>query len=352
VHLYIHIPFCDSKCFYCSFNSYTNLHDRINNYFKALNRSLKWQLEYFNINKNSISTLFIGGGTPSVAEARYYIDIFNTLNIYLKDDVEITFEANPNSATKEWLKGIKSLGANRVSFGVQSFNDNKLQALNRAHSPKEAIDAIENSYNIGFKNISLDLIYDFYTDTKELLKSDIKQAFKLPINHISTYELIIEKATHFSNKENVKANIESFNFLVRDEIVNRGLNWYEVSNYGSYRSKHNIGYWQHNNYLGVGAGAVGFIDNFRYYPHTNVDKFIKEPFYYRKEILSKNDILTEKIFLALRSLVGIDSNILTKDMIKRADILVKENKLVLRDGRYFNIDYFLSDELALFIMQN
>ena len=352
MHLYLHIPFCDSKCFYCSFNSYTNLHDRISSYFKALNSSLKWQLEHFNIAKNSIDTLFIGGGTPSCATFGYYEDIFNTLSFYLKQNAEITCEANPNSATKEWLSGMKSLGVNRMSFGVQSFNEKKLKALNRAHSKKEAIDAVEFAHSVGFKNISIDIIYDFFTDTKELLINDIKQAFKLPINHISTYELTIEKATEFSKRSEVKANKESFNFLVRDEIVANALEWYEVSNYGSYKSKHNIGYWKHNEYLGVGAGAVGYINNFRYYPHTNIDRFIKEPNFYKQEMLSKEDILTEQIFLGLRSFVGVDSKILPKSMQKRADILLQEGKLVLRDGRYFNRDYFLSDELALFIMQN
>jgi len=352
MHIYLHIPFCDSKCFYCSFNSYINLTDRVDSYFKALNSSLMWQLENFNISKNSVETLFIGGGTPSVASYKHYKTIFETLKNYLTDNCEITIEANPNSATKDWLKGIKELGVNRVSFGVQSFNNQKLKELNRAHNSKDAILAVNNANKVGFKDISIDIIYDFYLDTKELLLNDINYAFNLPINHISTYELTIEKATEFNNKPEVKANKESFNFLVRDEIIKRGFNWYEVSNYGNYKSKHNIGYWKHNNYLGVGAGAVGFIDNFRYYPHTNVDKFIKEPFFYKKEFLTKDDILTEKIFLGFRSLVGVDINILDKNMINRANFLVKESKLEFKDNRYFNRDYFLSDELALFIMQN
>ena len=352
MHLYIHIPFCDSKCFYCSFNSYTNLHDRIQAYFKALNSSLLWQLENFNIKKGSIDTVFIGGGTPSVAKCSYYVEVFKNLKDYLKDNAEITIEANPNSATKEWLSCLRELGVNRVSFGVQSFNDKKLKALNRAHSKKEAISAIEAASSVGFKNISMDIIYDFFMDSKELLLSDINQAFSLPINHISTYELTIEKATAFSATPEVKANKESFNFFVRDEIIKRGLSWYEVSNYGEYKSKHNIGYWQHNNYLGVGAGAVGYMDSFRYYPHTNIDKFIKEPFYYKKEHLSSDDILTEKIFLGLRSLVGVNAKVLDKNMKQRADILVQEKRLEIKDETYFNRDYFLSDELALFIMQN
>ncbi len=349
--LYLHIPFCDSKCFYCSFNSYTNLHHKIEEYFFALEKSLLWQLEHFQIQKNSIETLFIGGGTPSVANANYYEKIFTLLEPYLEKNPEITCEANPNSATKEWLEGMKNLGVNRFSFGVQSFNEEKLKALNRAHSPKEAIRAIENAYLIGIKNISLDIIYDFYLDTKELLQNDLEQAFALPINHISTYELIIEKATLFSKTPSVKQNQESFNFFVRDFIMQK-FPWYEVSNYGLYKSRHNLGYWKHKEYLGIGAGAVGFIKNMRYYPHSNIDKFIKEPYFYKKEALTLEDIKTEKIFLGLRSEVGVAKNILNNQEKKRATILLEEKKLAYQDEYYFNKDYFLADELALFIMQN
>jgi oxygen-independent coproporphyrinogen-3 oxidase len=328
------------------------MHDRIDSYFKALNSSIMWQLEQFGIAKGSIETLFIGGGTPSVAAPKHYDPIFKTIMPYLQDDCEITIEANPNSATKEWLESIYSLGVNRVSFGVQSFNDKKLQILNRAHSSKEAKDAIIEASKAGFKNISIDIIYDLAGDTKELIYSDIKEAMSLPINHISTYELTIEKATQFSKMPNIKANRESLNFFVRDTIKSSGFEWYEVSNYGTYQSKHNIGYWKHNEYLGVGAGAVGFYDNFRYYPHTNIEKFISEPFYYKKESLSEQEILTEKIFLGLRSIVGVSKEILTPTMQNRADILVDEGRLELRDETYFNNDYFLSDEIALFIMQN
>ncbi len=347
--LYIHIPFCDSKCFYCSFNSYTNLHDRIINYMKFLLVGLKWELNRFKVEKNSIETIFIGGGTPSVVPAKLYSDIFEYLYPYLKENIEITTEANPNSATKEWLEGMKSLGVNRVSFGVQSFNDTKLKALNRVHSKIEAIKAVDIANKVGLENISIDLIYDFAGDSKELLGKDLDIAFSLPINHISTYELIIERGTEFYKKDNIKANSESLGFFVREQIVKRGFCQYEVSNYGTYQSRHNLGYWKYKNYLGIGAGAVGFVDGVRYYPHTNIDLYIKEPTKIREEHLSSSEILTEKIFLGLRSIVGVEKKILTKDMTQRADILVNERKLEFKDGKYFNKEFFLSDELAIFI---
>jgi len=350
--LYLHIPFCDSKCFYCSFNSYTNLGHLYAQYMESLKESLEFQLNKFNLKKELISTLFIGGGTPSTIEPKLYEPIFKLLEPYLEKDAEITTEANPNSATKEWLEEMFNLGVNRVSFGVQSFNDKKLQALNRAHNSKDAIFAVENAYDIGFKNISIDIIYDFAGDSKELILNDLKQAFKLPINHISSYELTIEKATEFFKHPEVKKNSENLGFFLRDYILSKGFKQYEVSNYGRYQSLHNLGYWEYKEYLGVGAGAVGFFENKRVYPHTNIQKFIKEPLFVTEEILSSNDILTEKIFLGLRSIVGIEQKILPLKMQKKADILVNEGKLEFKDKYYYNKEFFLADELALFILTN
>ncbi len=344
--LYLHIPFCDSKCSYCSFNSFTNMEDYYQEYMNALYTSLKEELK----NIDTIETLFIGGGTPSTIPPKLYEPIFNEIFKYIIEDIEITIEANPNSATFEWLKDIKSLGVNRVSFGVQSFNDEKLKILNRAHSSNIAKQAIQNAYKVGFNNISLDIIYDLYSDTKDLIKNDLDIAFSLPINHISCYELTIEKATSFYKTPQIKGAKEELSYFVKDFIENKGFKQYEVSNYGLYKSKHNLGYWQYKNYLGVGAGAVGFIDNKRLYPHSNIDKFIKEPHYKKEEILSNSDILTEKILLGLRSIVGIDEKILNKDMISRANFLVKEGRLIYQNGCYYNKNFFLADEIAIFIL--
>jgi len=316
---------------------------------KSLINGLKWDINRFNIKKNSIETIFIGGGTPSVVPAKLYRELFEYIYPYLKENIEITTEANPNSATKEWLEGMKNLGVNRVSFGVQSFNDNKLKALNRVHNKVDAIKAVNSAKEVGIENISIDLIYDFAGDNKELLTKDLDIAFSLPINHISTYELTIERGTKFYTQESVKENSESLGYFIREEIVKRGFNQYEVSNYGSYQSRHNLGYWSYRDYLGVGAGAVGFVDSIRYYPHTNIDLYIKEPTKIKQEYLTKNEIRTEKIFLGLRSIVGVEKSILTESMVKRADILLKEGKLEFSNGRYFNKEFFLSDELAIFI---
>jgi len=316
----------------------------------ALEEQLKYELKKFQVTKQSIETVFIGGGTPSTINPLLYKPIFDLMQPLIKENAEITTEANPNSATKEWLRGMYNLGVNRVSFGVQSFNRTKLKALNRSHSPKDAIEAIENAKEIGFKNISLDLIYNYQGDTKELLKSDIDQAFKLPINHISAYELTIEGGTKFASTPNVRQEDDELAFFVANEITKHGFEHYEISNFGTYQSEHNRGYWKLKDYIGVGAGAVGFKENIRYYPSTDIDIYIKEPLNIYEEHLSHDELLTEKLFLGLRSNIGIEEDILDEEMKKRADFLVEKEKLVKEKNIYRNKNYFISDELVLYIL--
>jgi len=348
VLLYLHIPFCDSKCFYCSFNSYTDLLHLKNEYMQALQSQLLYELERFQVEKNSIETIFIGGGTPSTVEPNLYEKFIDTLLPYLKKDVEFTTEANPNSATYEWIKAMKNLGVNRISFGVQSFDEKKLKYLGRNHSPKDAIKAIENAHKAGIKNISLDIIYDTVKDTKELLKNDLQIAFNLPINHISSYSLTIEKATKFYQEKTSPKDDENLAFWFVDEVKKR-FPQYEISNFGNYRSKHNLGYWQLKDYIGIGSGAVGFLKNERFYPQTNVKKYLEDPTSHRVEKLSKQDLLTEKIFLGLRSEVGVETSLLPKDKVK---LLLEEKKLYEKNSKIFNKNFFLADELALFLIED
>lgn len=347
---YLHIPYCDSKCHYCSFNSYVDKFDTRRAYMEALHRQLAFELERFDAKKESIKTLFIGGGTPSTVEPELYEPIFALLKPYLRKDAEITTEANPNSATKAWLEGMKKLGVNRVSFGVQSFDEEKLRALNRAHTPHQAKEAITHAHALGIEHISLDLIYNYRGDTKALLQRDIAQAFELPIDHISAYELTIEDGTKFTQTPEVRQENEMLAFYVAEEIRKRGFSHYEISNFGRYQSRHNRGYWELMNYIGAGAGAVGFLRERRFYPQQDIQAYITDPLQVTEEALSSDDLLTEKLFLGLRSNIGIERATLTESMQTKADTLVKEEKLRIKGSRYFNENYFLSDELALYIL--
>jgi len=347
--IYIHIPFCDSKCSYCAFNSYVDKFDLKETYMLALEKQLTYELKRFNTNKKSIETIFIGGGTPSTVEPKLYENIFKTLKPYLVDNAEITSEANPNSATKEWLYGMKQLGVNRISFGVQSFDAQKLKLLNRAHNPQQAKDAVLNAKEVGFKNISLDLIYATLGDTKELLQNDLNIAFSLPINHISAYALIIEEGTPFESKPQMSKETLEITKWLFEEIDKHDFKQYEISNFGTYKSEHNLGYWRYKDYIGLGSGAVGKLALERFYPTCSVEDYIKNPLDIRVEILSEEDKKIEQIFLGFRSCIGVHKSILNTSELKQANFLLEEKKLTLENDTFYNNNYLLADEITLFI---
>ncbi|MDD3591036.1 MAG: radical SAM family heme chaperone HemW [Sulfurovum sp.] len=347
---YLHIPYCDSKCHYCSFNSYVDKFDTRKAYMDALHRQLAFELERFKAKKASIETLFIGGGTPSTVAPELYAPIFALMQPYMQKDAEITTEANPNSATASWIEGMQALGVNRISFGVQSFDEEKLKALGRAHNPKQAKEAILLAHKLGIEHLSLDLIYNYRNDTKRLVGSDIEQAFELPIDHISAYELTIEEGTKFTQTPEARQENETLAFFVADRIKEKGFEHYEISNFGRYKSRHNRGYWELKDYIGAGAGAVGFLKERRFYPQNDIHAYISDPMHISEELLNDNDLLTERIFLGLRSEIGIESTILSEPMRARAETLLAEDKLYRRGIRYFNKNYFLSDALALYIL--
>jgi len=347
--LYIHIPFCDSKCSYCAFNSYVDKFHLKEQYMQALYTQLEYELRRFQANNKSIETVFIGGGTPSTVAPKLYEPIFKLIKPYFADRVEVTSEANPNSATKEWLLGMYALGVNRISFGVQSFNAEKLKVLNRAHSIQDAINAVNHASAVGFKNISLDLIYATLNDTKELLSHDIKTAFSLPINHLSAYALTIEEGTPFQNKPHMSKESLKITSWLFEKIKSNGFEQYEISNFGTYKSTHNLGYWKYKDYIGAGSGAVGKLGSQRFYPTTLLEEYIKNPLNIKSERLSLDDIKIEQIFLGFRSCIGVHENILNTSEIKRAKILVGEKKLDFKTGVFYNTDYLLADELTLFL---
>ncbi len=347
--LYIHIPFCDSKCHYCAFNSYVDKFDLKEEYMQALCEQLKFELKRFNAAPKDIESIFIGGGTPSTIAPKLYEKLFEMLRPYLGEEIEITSEANPNSATEEWLIGMRKLGVNRISFGVQSFDDAKLKLLNRAHNSSQAKKAILNARKAGFENISLDLIYATLGDTKELLENDLRTAFSLPINHLSAYALTIEEGTPFEKKPHMsKERLKLTSWLFK-KIEEFGFEQYEISNFGRYKSTHNLGYWHYKDYIGLGSGAVGKLGMQRYYPTTDIEAYIKNPLDTRTEQLDTGDKKTEQLFLGFRSSVGVKKNILNQDELKRALLLVEENKLIIKDDTFYNKEYLLADEIALFI---
>ena len=341
--LYIHIPFCDSKCHYCSFNSYTIHHNLKEEYMKALSQQLAFEMKRFAVSEvNKIDTIFIGGGTPSTVDAKLYKPIFQKISPYFIDDIEITVEANPNSATEEWLREMYRLGVNRLSLGVQSFNGDKLIFLGRNHTPEMAIDAIKNAEKVGFKKLSIDLIYNTVMDTPKLLLSDLSKAKSLPITHISTYSLTAEEGTPFENGESVRESIEATKDLIA--ILDSEYGQYEISNFGE-PSRHNMGYWQGKDYIGIGSGAVGFQRDRRIYGNRDLKEYISNPIDVNIELLSKSDLQFERLFMGLRSTVGIERRDISNFTLLNS--LISDGTIIEHQSRYYNQNYLLADEIAM-----
>lgn len=347
---YIHIPFCESKCPYCAFNSYATKDHLKTSYMQALLSQLRYELERFEARHESIDSVFIGGGTPSTIAPSLFEPLFKVLSPYLKKGAEISSEANPHSATHEWLKGMQEIGVNRISFGVQSFNEAKLRFLGRNHTRKMAYHAIETAYRLGIENLSLDLIYGTAVDSYALLQNDLKIASSLPINHLSAYALTPEENTPFFNHPKCTNDSEKMakDFVAR--IIDAGFFQYEISNFGHYQSLHNKGYWEQKEYMGIGSGAVGFLKNARFYPHKELEAYVASPLFYENEPLSASDLHVEKIFLGLRSVVGIDYKELTPNEREKVAHLLEKKSLRYEQERIYNNDYFLSDEIALYLM--
>ncbi len=340
------MPFCESKCPYCAFGSSDDEFNKASTYFQALVLDLNFHLKSQNVRE--ISSVFFGGGTPSAVNAKFYDEIFSILVPLCTPTTEITLEANPNSASLVWLKAMKSLGANRISFGAQSFFEDKLKFLGRIHSREQIFKAVENAGKAGFESINLDLIYDTKFDTKKRLLAEVANLKDLNITHLSAYSLTLEENTPFAGKKSYKKDSDSLAKFMIEQIGLAGFKQYEISNFGQI-CKHNLGYWQGKNYLGVGAFSVGFVDGTRYYAKNNIDTYIAKPTYRKKEILNESELVREHIFLGLRSIVGVEAGRLSEAQKKRANLLVENEKLLFKNGKFYNPNFLLSDEIALFI---
>jgi len=348
--LYLHVPFCQTKCHYCSFHSYIQHNSLKEAYIKAVMVQFQNEAKHFNLAPASLSSFFIGGGTPSTLTPAQYAPLFEIISPYLHPEAEISTEANPNTANRSWIEGMIALGVNRMSFGVQSFHQDKLAFLGRNHTNDEACRAIETAASLGVNSVSIDLMYGTAMDTKTSLKKELDFAFALPISHLSAYALTLEEGTLFYNRTETLNPSEPLARWFAKAITHRGFKQYEISNFGTVFCQHNLGYWEHRRYIGLGCGAVGYDGTARLYPSQEIHTYLKKPATQRREVLSPQEIITEKIFLGLRSHVGVAMGLLTPEQQARASLLEKEKKVFFSNDRVYNCDYFLSDELALFIL--
>lgn len=343
MRVYIHIPFCVSKCPYCAFGSVTSM-KLVKDYFKALELDLNAQLQ--NLAKQKIKSVFIGGGTPSVVDYSFYEPIFTLLKPFLSKNAELTSEANPNSITLKWLEKMRNFGLNRVSFGAQSFDEKKLKFLGRNHSAKDTFNAVEYAKIAGFNNINVDLIYASKFDDKKMLKSELDGIAKLEISHISAYALSLEKNTAFFGHNEYKKDSLILAKYLFNGLSGLGLRQYEISNFGRI-CKHNLGYWRGDDYIGVGAFSVGTAGFKRFNAPRDLMAYIKNPNFRNIELLNKTQKDFERVFLGLRCILGVAKNAIKNK--KNLSILLENAKLRQNKTRVYNDNFLLADELAEFL---
>lgn len=304
--VYIHIPFCEKKCNYCSFCSF-NLLKKKDIYLKALLKEVKY------LYKNEpLKTIYFGGGTPSLLEIEDIKKILSYFNF--NSETEITLELNPHNITLEKLKKLKDLGINRLSIGVQNFDDEILKIIGRTHTSKEIFETLKNIEIAGFENYSIDLMYGLPSQNLKNWQKTLDIALQTNTKHISLYGLKIEKGTYFSHfppKNLPSQDVQAIMYEMAVEKLSKKFTHYEFSNFAkdeNYISHHNSSYWKCENYYGFGLSASGYIENKRYTNTFNFKDYIKNPNQKEYEILSKENQIEEEIFLGLRLSKGIDFN--------------------------------------------
>lgn len=312
--IYLHIPFCDTKCIYCDFYSITN-HSKKSEYLSAIVKEISSRSAL--MKGKVFDSIFFGGGTPSLLEVPEFEMLFEALyrNYSISPDSEITIEANPGTLDELKLKTFRSLPINRISFGVQSFIDEELKFLTRIHSAKQAIASIKSAQDAGFENINLDLIFALPGQTMENWRFNLEQAVRLNTQHISAYSLIFEKGTvlysmrekgHVSQAD-IELEQEMYEFTM-EFLESHGYGQYEISNYAKpgFECRHNLKYWTLEEYISFGPSASSFVGDKRWTNVKNIGKYIdmiesgKEAHDFIETIDGKTSI-TEHIFLGLRS---------------------------------------------------
>lgn len=350
--LYVHIPFCVSKCNYCDFNSFKLNKELKDRYIKDLKKEMILYKDEFR--EKEITSIFLGGGTPSILESEEIKEIFFYIksNFNIKKDAEITIECNPGTLSKEKLITMKDLGINRLSIGLQATQDCHLRYIGRIHTYEEFVKNYKEALDIGFKNINIDLMYALPNQSFDEWKDSLVKIVKLNPSHISAYSLILEEGTklHDMYEKNEfemideDTDIKMYNYTI-NYLKDNGYNQYEISNYSKngFECNHNILYWKCNNYIGLGPGASGYINNYRYNNLESLNDYHEKLLNNEKPIdfideLTIEDKIQEKIFMGLRMNEGIkfiefkdefdlDFKLRFKDVLKR----LKENKLIIED---------------------
>ena len=358
IGIYIHIPFCMKKCFYCDFVSYANKEDMIEKYIKALEKEIKIKAEENKLLK--INTIYIGGGTPSFIESKHIVYIINAIkeSFNVKENAEITIEVNPRTVTKNKLEDYIKCGINRISIGLQTTNNELLKQIGRIHTYEQFLETYNLIRMVGFNNINVDLMLALPNQTIKDLEDSLNKVIMLKPEHISVYSLILEEKTKLydlveSGKlELLDENIErEMYWKVKNVLEQNGYKHYEISNFAKqgYESKHNLNCWNQEEYLGIGLAAHSYLHSKRYSNTENLEQYINKLL---DEEGIKNDIVTvheeqtledkqkEYMLLGLRKIEGVKISDFKNKFVqnpiyvcrKELDKLVKEDLIQVEDN--------------------
>lgn len=366
--IYIHIPFCDHKCIYCDFYSIITS-DNVQFFLTAL----KKEIEYFSklySNDRIFTSIFFGGGTPSLMEPQYLKEVLDHIKKHFNVDekAEITMETNPGTVDKNKLKEFKETGMNRISIGIQSFDEKELKFLTRIHDKQTAIQTVYNAADIGFENISVDLIFNLPKQTTEKWIENLETAITLPIKHLSAYSLILERGTILNKLVlDKKVTMQDDDYdadlyeTTIDFLLSKDFYQYEVSNFTKpgFECVHNNAYWRYRDYLSFGTASHSFMDGKRWWNYSSLKKYISEieinnHAVMNSEFISKTQMHDEYVMLALRS-SGLDLDDYRKrfsdDWIKKNysyfELLKNEQHLIIENNwiKLTSKGYAVCDEI-------
>lgn len=357
--IYIHIPFCKSKCAYCNFFSLAS-QSKMNDYLDALKNEIVSRNQY--LGNEMVETIYFGGGTPSLLSTDDIAEIIEILhkNFNIISKPEITLEVNPDTVDKEKLISLKEKGINRISVGIQSFNDDDLRYLDRKHNSKHALQIIDDLKSVDFDKLTLDLIYGIPTLTEEKWNKNLDIFFSTGISHLSAYALTVEPKTILGQKiekgilqdVNEDATIRHYEILI-ERTKECEFEHYEISNFAKkgFRSQHNSIYWKDVKYLGLGASAHSYDGNSRQWNVSNLTKYINTDFdtdtdFFERELLTKDDKFNEYVMTSLRTSWGCDINKIASEYgISYANHFLKNVKSYVDKGIMLKNDnsYILTD---------
>lgn len=347
-HLYLHVPFCKTICAYCDFCHYGYSLNNVKKWLEELKKELQTK------NLSDFDTIYIGGGTPSCLEGEDLETLLALIKPYSTKTIEYTIEVNPETITEDKVKVMKAYGINRISMGLQTSNPDELKLINRHHNFEDVKRVVDLFRKYDISNISIDVMYSLPNQTMATLSQTLKDVLSLAVPHISLYSLTIEPNSLFGKKgyEHLDEDLEADMYeYIEKTLIENGYMHYEISNFAKkgYESKHNLGYWNYDDFVGVSMGASGKENGIRYDNVRSLKDYLNGKHVLEETILSKEDQMFEQIMMSLRTSFGLDLDLFNKryalsffEVYQEAyhkhqkDFIIKDNHLIVKNLELLN----------------